>query len=178
MSKTEIRLSGTGGQGIIKIAVILADAGMQDGHHVIQSQAYGPESRGGASKGEVVISENAIYYPKVEVPDIVLCLSQKACDKYAYDIKDGGILIIDSDFCKVDATRLNNVNLHELPIITTAKETVGNLCVNTIALGAVVAATGLVTDEAIEIALNNNFKKKIVPLNIDAYFIGKKLIHA
>ncbi len=178
MSKTEIRLSGTGGQGIIKIAVILADAGLQDGYHVIQSQAYGPESRGGASKGEVVISEGSIYYPKVEVPDIVLCLSQKACDKYAYDIKDGGVLIIDSDFCTVDSTRLNNVNLHELPIITTAKDTVGSLCVNTMALGAVVAATGIVSDEAIETALNNNFKKKIVPVNLEAYSIGKKLVQA
>lgn len=176
MAKTEIRLSGTGGQGIIKSAVILAGAALYDGFEAVQSQAYGPESRGGASKGEVVISHETIYYPKVEVPDIVLCLSQAACDKYAYDIKTGGVLIIDSDHCTVDESKLSGVQVHSLPIIYTAKEVVGNtLCVNTVALGAVVGLTNVVSNEAVISALGDNFKAKILPLNVNAYEEGKKL---
>ena len=176
MAKTEIRLSGTGGQGIIKSAVILAGAALYDGFEAVQSQAYGPESRGGASKGEVVISHETIYYPKVEVPDIVLCLSQAACDKYAYDIKEGGVLIIDSDHCTVDESKLSGVEIHSLPIIFTAKEVVGNsLCINTVALGAVVGITNVVSNDAVISALGDNFKAKILPLNVNAYEEGKKL---
>jgi Pyruvate/2-oxoacid:ferredoxin oxidoreductase gamma subunit len=116
MTKTEIRLSGKGGQGIIKSAVILADAALRDGYNVIQSQDYGPQSRGGASKGEVIISSEAIYYPKVELPDIVVCLSQEACDKYAYHIAPDGVLIIDGDHCSVDAARLEGRSVRSFPL--------------------------------------------------------------
>lgn len=175
--KKEVRLSGTGGQGIIKISVILAEAALADGFNALQSQAYGPESRGGASKGEVVISDNTIYYPKVEMPDVVLCLSQQACDKYAYEIKEGGTLIIDKDFCSVDKSKLPGVKLVEAPIINCAHNTVGNpLCVNTVALGTVVTATGIVSEESALNALRGSFKAKIVPINEKAFLEGKNLV--
>ena len=62
VEKWQVRLSGTGGQGIIKAAMILAQAALSDGNNAVQSQVYGPESRGGATKGEVVISNGPIYY--------------------------------------------------------------------------------------------------------------------
>ncbi len=174
--KKEIRLSGTGGQGIIKISVIMAEAALADGYEALQSQAYGPEARGGASKGEVVISDTAVYYPKVETPDMVLCLSQAACDKYAYDIKQGGILVVDSDHCKPDMDRLKGVTVYGVPIISCAYNTVGNaLCVNTVALGAFVTLTKAVSEESAMEALKGSFKAKIVPLNVTAFEEGKKL---
>ncbi len=97
----ELRLSGSGGQGLILAGIILAEAALHDGKNVVQSQSYGPEARGGgASKSEVIISDAPIYYPKVNKCDILLSLTQKACDKYIDSLKAGGILILDNSVKK------------------------------------------------------------------------------
>lgn len=95
MKYTEIRLSGSGGQGIILMGIILAEAAIMNGVNAIQSQSYGPEARGGASKAEVIINDGEIDFPKVRKPDILLALTQEAFDKYIVDIKEGGIVILD-----------------------------------------------------------------------------------
>lgn len=176
MVKTEIRLSGKGGQGIIKIAMLIADAALKDGRNVIQSQAYGPESRGGASKGEVVISDKEIYYPKVEIPDIVLCLSQEACDKYAYDIKDTGILIIDTDHCRIDETRFPGKKIIGLSIILTAKKAFESVVfVGAVALGALTVMTNVVSEASVRAAFQANFKPEIAQMNCKAFETGLEL---
>ena len=73
----EIRLSGTGGQGLILAGIILAEAAIIDGFNAVQSQSYGPEARGGASKAEVIISDEEINYPKIGNAGILLAMSQK-----------------------------------------------------------------------------------------------------
>jgi len=95
-TRTEIRLAGTGGQGLITAGIILAEAAIYDGKNVVQSQSYGPEARGGASKAEVIIAEGPIYYPKTTWVDILLAMSQKACDQYLYDLTMDGIFIADT----------------------------------------------------------------------------------
>ena len=79
----EIRLSGSGGQGIILAATLLADAAVATGREVIATQSYGPEARGGASKAEVIVAADEIDYPEVTAPGITVCLSQEAFDAYA-----------------------------------------------------------------------------------------------
>ena len=96
----ELRLSGSGGQGLILIGIILAEAAILDNKLAIQSQSYGPEARGGASKAEVIISEKAIHYPKVTEPDLVLAMTQEAAQKYHSDLKPEGTLIVDSTYVK------------------------------------------------------------------------------
>ena len=89
MSRYEIRLSGAGGQGMILAGIILAEAGvMVDNLNVSQSQSYGPESRGGDSRAEVVFDEDQIDFPKVIKPDILVSLTQEAYDKYNEDVKN------------------------------------------------------------------------------------------
>lgn len=95
MEFREFRLSGSGGQGLILAGIILAEAALKDGKNVVQSQSYGPEARGGASKAEVIISDKDINYPKVEKCDVLLALTQKAYDKYISTLKTGGVLIKD-----------------------------------------------------------------------------------
>lgn len=100
-NRYEIRLSGSGGQGLIVAGIILAEAaGIHDGKYVCQTQSYGPEARGGASKAEVVISEEEIDYPKAIKPDVLLAMNQKACDAYFFDMKPDGMLVVDSTFVK------------------------------------------------------------------------------
>src|SRR4030042_4909584 len=93
----EIRLGGSGGQGIILMGIILAEAiGIYEGKSVAQTQSYGPEARGGSSKSEVVISDEEIDYPKAMKPDLLLAMNQKSCDDFYPDLKPDGMLIVDS----------------------------------------------------------------------------------
>ncbi len=174
--KYEVRFSGTGGQGIIRCAVLLAEAALYDGYYAAQSQVYGPESRGGSSQGEVVIKDVPIYYPKVTSPDVLLCLSQEAYNKYANDIVPGGILIVDSDFVKRTGIEDESVKVYSLPILETALGKLHNeLCANVLALGVIVGLTEIVGDEAVKRALANNFNAKVLPINMEAYSVGVEL---
>ena len=95
--RKQLRLSGSGGQGVITAAIILAEAAVSEGKNAVQSQSYGPEARGGASKSEVIIDDEKIYHPHVKTPDFVLAMTQKAADKYFHDLNPNGTLILDDD---------------------------------------------------------------------------------
>jgi 2-oxoglutarate ferredoxin oxidoreductase subunit gamma len=136
-----------------------------------QSQSYGPESRGGASKAEVIISDKPIDYPKATAIDCMLALTQQACTKYHKDIKDGGILLIDSD--EVKDIPKGNFKLKSFPIIETARKELGKTIVaNIIALGMITELTGIVTHEAIEKAVLSRVPKPFLELNKKALQIG------
>ena len=98
----EIRCSGSGGQGILLAAAIIAEAAAALGRRVVQTQSYGPEARGGASKAEVIVASEPIDFPEVQHPDVSLVLSQAAYDKYAADTKPGGLLLYDSGLVEPD----------------------------------------------------------------------------
>ncbi len=173
MSKRyEIRFSGAGGQGLITAGIILAEAAsIVEGKHAVQSQSYGPEARGGASKSEVIISEEPIDYPKATVVDACLAMTQEAADKYANGIKDGGVLLLDSDFVKNEPK--GNFKIYKFPIIRTAKEEVGREIVgNVVALGAMIALTDVVSREAGEKAVLAKVPEAFLDLNKKAYSTG------
>jgi 2-oxoglutarate ferredoxin oxidoreductase subunit gamma len=168
----EIRFSGAGGQGLILAGVIMAEAAsIYDGKQAVQSQSYGPEARGGASKSEVIISEESIDYPKATVVDALLALTQEACDKYSHDLKEGGILLIDSDL--VTKKPAGNFKVVSFPIINTAKNDVGReIVANIVALGAIVALTGVVTKESAEKAVLSRVPEAFLELNKKAFNMG------
>ena len=93
--KIELRLGGSGGQGIILTGIILAEAAISMGKNAIQSQSYGPEARGGASKSEIIVSDKEIYFTKVNKPNLFLALTQDAYDKYNKEVVQGGICVLD-----------------------------------------------------------------------------------
>lgn len=141
----EIRLSGSGGQGMILGSVILAEAiGVDYSKNVVQTQSYGPEARGGASKADVVVSTNEIYYPKAMQLDMLLCMTQESMDKYYADLHKDGVLIVDSGLVKNIPTE----NYYGLPFTKIAREEAGHIMVaNVVALGAIAAFTGIVSKE-------------------------------
>jgi 2-oxoglutarate ferredoxin oxidoreductase subunit gamma len=149
--RTEIRLAGEGGQGMILAGIILAEAAaIYDGKMAVQTQSYGPEARGGASKSEVVIADGEIDHPEVLSADVVVTLSQEAYDKYAGSIKPGGLLIVDDE----KVSRIRAVNAVRIPISRLAFETTGKaITANTVALGVLVGLTGVVSRTAIEKAV-------------------------
>jgi len=170
----EISLSGTGGQGLILAGIILAEAAILDGKQAIQTQSYGPEARGGASKAEVIISEEEIDYPKVLALDILLVMSQEACNKYAGILKKNGKLLADSTLVKEISGR--EAEVIDLPITRTAREELGNaMFANIIALGALVAATGAVSEESLTKAVLARVPRGTEEKNQKALALGKQL---
>jgi 2-oxoglutarate ferredoxin oxidoreductase subunit gamma len=168
----ELRLSGEGGQGLVLAGKILAEAAaIYDERNATQSQSYGPEARGGASKSEVIISDGEIDYPKAEKLDLQLALTQEAFDKYHNDLRPGGWLVIDSDA----VTRLpeNDWRVVKLPLVRLAREKLGRAIVaNIVALGVIVRLSEVVTEEAAEEAILARVPRGTEDLNRKAYRLG------
>ncbi|HUX05935.1 MAG TPA: 2-oxoacid:acceptor oxidoreductase family protein [Acidobacteriota bacterium] len=172
--RIEIRLSGSGGQGMVLGAIILAEAAaIFEGKNATQSQSYGPEARGGSSKSDVVLSDGAIEYPKATKLDILLAMTQESCDKYCCDLRPGGLLIVDEDY----VTNLPETDgrIVKLPIMRLAAESVGKKVVaNIVALGALVELTGVVSEESLRKAVLAKVPKGTEELNTRALQVGIK----
>ena len=166
----EIRLGGSGGQGIILMGIILAEAiGIYDGKHVAQTQSYGPEARGGSSKSEVIVSDVEIDYPKVMKPDLLLAMNQKSCDEFCTDLKPEGLLIVDSTL----VTQLPTLNAFQIPFTRIAREKFNReMVANIIALGALAQLSSIVSPKAIESAVLGRVPKGTEQLNRDALKAG------
>lgn len=174
----EIRFSGSGGQGLITAGIILAEAAsIIEGKHAVQSQSYGPEARGGASKSEVIISDGPIDYPKATVVDACLAMTQESADKYATGIKAGGLLLLDSDFVKREPQ--GDFKIIKMPIVRTAKDELGReIVANVVALGAMVALTGIVDRAAGLKAVLSRVPEAFLELNEKAYNLGFEKVKA
>jgi 2-oxoglutarate ferredoxin oxidoreductase subunit gamma len=166
----EMRLSGSGGQGMILASVIMAEAiGADPAKNVVQTQSYGPEARGGSSRADVVVSTHEIYYPKAMELDLLLAMTQEALDKYYPDLKEDGILIVDN----VLVTDIPTNNYYGLPFTRLAREEAGHVMVaNVIALGAIAALTGIVSKEALTQAVLNRAPRGTEDKNRKAVEIG------
>lgn len=175
MSKrVELRLSGAGGQGLILAGIILAEAALRDNKNAVQTQSYGPEARGGASKSEVIISDGDINYPKVRKSDVLLALTQTACDKYVENLKDNGILIVDE---YVEIKEKENINVYKFPILRTAAETLGNRMVsNIVALGVIYGITKVVSLDSLREAILERVPRGTEELNKKAFEVGLQLV--
>jgi 2-oxoglutarate ferredoxin oxidoreductase subunit gamma len=166
----EIRLSGSGGQGLIIAGIILAEAaGIHDGKYVCQTQSYGPEARGGASKAEVVISDEEIDYPKAIKPDLLLAMNQRSCDSFFFDLKANGTLIVDSTFVK----QLPTSRAIAIPFTQIARNELGKeMVANIVALGALTRLTGVVSLKSLEAAILSRVPAGTEELNRKALTAG------
>ena len=175
-NKIEIRLSGSGGQGVILAAIILADAAIEQGINAIQTQSYGPEARGGSSKAEVIISRSEINFPKVVSPNVLLCLTQGSYDKYIATLDINGILIVDE--CVVVNSDVD-YKIYRLPIVETAQTKLGtSMVANIISVGALYALIG--EDVISKDIMINSITHRVPPVtlnkNLDAFEEGIKMI--
>lgn len=171
-NRYEIRFSGSGGQGMILAGIIMAEAAsIYSDKNAVQSQSYGPESRGGASKAEVIISNEPIDYPKATSIDFMLAMTQEACTKYHGDIKEGGVLLIDSD--EVKTIPQGPFKVLGAPITSIARDELGKTIVaNIVSLGMITQLTGAVPFEAIEKAVLSRVPPAFLELNKKALQIG------
>ncbi|MFN7017168.1 MAG: 2-oxoacid:acceptor oxidoreductase family protein [Fimbriimonadales bacterium] len=173
----QIRLSGAGGQGLSTAGVVLAEAAMFSGKQVVQTQSYGPEARLGASKAELIISDRKIACPEVTTPDILLCLSQDAYDRYFPQARPDTIVILDVTNIQFEAT-VGRSEVYALPITETAAQLGGKQVANVVALGVLSALTNLVPWQCLQEAVLKRVPARFRELNARALEAGRGLIEA
>jgi len=169
----EIRIAGFGGQGMVTIGRILGEAfSIYEGKNSANSQSYGPESRGGACKSEVVVADGEIYYPNVRRPDVLIALSQRALDTYLPDLRDSGILLIDPASVK-DIPQPEKYRVHEIAAMAIAHEIGGVKYQNCVALGALYSLLAEVLKESsLRKAIADNVPPETVDINLKAFERG------
>ena len=175
MEKYRFLLSGSGGQGVITMAILLAEAAvLHEGLVAVQSQSYGPEARGGATRSDVIISDSEIYFPKVNQPNILVALTNEAASKYLPLIRPGGMCLYDSDLvqpsARIDARRYGIPLFHAVKEKFTKTQSF-NICV----LGALAALTGAVQLKSIEKVLAQRFAPAHHEANKAALHLGAEL---
>lgn len=179
--RKEIRICGFGGQGIILAGIILGKAAsLFDGNEAVQTQSYGPEARGGASKCEVVIDNKLIEYPKVQNPDVLVAMSEEALLKYIGDLRDEGTLIVDTSTTDIDGVmefvEEHNIKVYEAPATKTAMEDIGlKIVANIVMVGAIIKITGVISKEAAIKAIEDSVPKGTEEKNIAAFEAGYAL---
>jgi len=166
----DIRLSGSGGQGLVFAGTILSEAlGIYEGKNVSQTQSYGPEARGGASRSDIVFNSGDIYYPKALKLDLLLALTEEACDTYYLNLKDDGVLLVDSDLVDEPPAR----EVISLPFTRTARENLGTPVVaNIIALGVIISLTRIASKDSLIKAIKSKSPKAMLDLNLKAVELG------
>jgi len=173
-NRQEVLLTGAGGQGLILASIVLARAAVDDNKNVVQTQSYGPEARGGASMAGVIIDVDAIEFPKVTEPTVLLCMNQASFNKYLPRIKPGCIVIVDSTF--VSGPFKEEYQVQSYPITSTAREVLKKEVVaNMMALGVVNAAANLVDREIFKESIFELAPKGSGELNQQAFDLGYRL---
>ena len=180
--RTEIRICGFGGQGVILAGIILGKAAsLFDEKEAVQTQSYGPEARGGASKCEVVISDSKVDYPKVQSPDILVAMSNEALIKYIVDLKDNGTLIVDPGTTDVEDVMEfideHNIKVHEAPATKTATDEIGlKIVANIVMVGVITKITKVISKDAAIKAIEDSVPKGTEEKNIKAFEAGFNLV--
>jgi 2-oxoglutarate ferredoxin oxidoreductase subunit gamma len=170
-SRYEIKIAGSGGQGIILAGIMLAEAGLLDGKHVAQSQIYGAEVRGGNSVSEVILSDTEIDYPESIEVDLLVALTQKACDQNITSVKEQGMVIVDSD----EVPRVFWENVVRLPFGKIASDVGESRAVNIAALGALIAVSPVVSRDSLVTVMARRLPESKVAVNLKAFDEALKL---
>jgi len=173
MSRREVRLSGFGGQGIMTAGHILGKAAaLFDQKNVTLIKSYGPESRGGASSAQVIISDREIDYPRLTEPELLVAMSQEAYVKYIDELATGGLLLIDEDLVELSHPR-DDIEVRTIPATRIAESELGRKIVaNIVMLGFVAANTDAVTAESVREAVLSSVPKGTEDLNKRAFDRG------
>ncbi|MGI6603557.1 MAG: 2-oxoacid:acceptor oxidoreductase family protein [bacterium] len=170
--KYALRFSGFGGQGVVLASIIFAEALAAEGYNVLQTQSFGIEARGGASRGEVLCGREKLNYLKVVNPDILVAMTQLACDTYLKDLTPDGLLICDSFYVEKVPARTSG-KTYAVPFTTLAQQELGKaLFANIIFLGFLNGVTGLVAPEKLEEAVLNRVAPRFHDQNRRALQIG------
>ncbi|MBC2703793.1 2-oxoacid:acceptor oxidoreductase family protein [Desulfobacula sp.] len=175
MERSRLVFSGSGGQGVITAAIILAKAAaIFENKSAIQSQSYGAAARGGSTRSDIIIDDSEIYFPKVIQPNILVCLTQESYNKFSAIIRPGGLLLVDSKYVtiekKVDAKHIA-LPMYDTVIKKIGKPIVFNICM----LGALIGVSGLIKPASILKVLETTIPEDFMEMNKKALSLGLEM---
>jgi 2-oxoglutarate ferredoxin oxidoreductase subunit gamma len=171
VSYSEIRLAGSGGQGLGLAGRILSQAAILDGSEVCLTQSYGPEARGGASRTDVIISDKPILFPNCRKLDILLAMNQESSDKFSPKVKETGFCIVDSTY--VD--QLPEGKVYEFPFTSKCLDAFGNkIAANLIAMGMFAALSHMFRLETWTEAIRLSVPAAFIEMNLNAFELGHR----
>lgn len=172
--RTEIRISGLGGQGVVLAGEIFGRAAVYDEKHVVQTQSYGAEVRGSATKSEVIIADKKVGFPIVRKCDVLVAMSQTALEKHLKDLKEDGTLLVDKDLVR-EVPKIK-AKIFKIPATKMAETKLkSKIFANVIMLGALTKITGIVSQQAVEKAITESVSNKTKENNIHGFRIGLNL---
>jgi 2-oxoglutarate ferredoxin oxidoreductase subunit gamma len=168
----EIRISGFGGQGVIRCGYIIGKtAALFDGKHATLTQSFGPEARGSACSAQIIVDSDPVRYPYLTTPDTVVAMSQEAYDKFGSDITPDGTLMIDDDL--VDpAQEPVACRVYAIPATRIAEELGNRIAANIVMLGFFTAITNIISVQAARRALPSSVPPRFLELNENAFEEG------
>jgi len=172
MQLTEIRLAGFGGQGVILSAIVLGKAAsIYQGAYATMTQNFGPEARGGACSAQLVLSDSPVLYPYVTHPDIMVVMSQEAYVRFAPEVKNHGILIIEQDLVRVSDLN-KDVQVYSIPATRIAEELGKRMVLNSVMVGFFTSVTNLLEPDAVRQAVAASVPASSKDLNLKAFERG------
>ena len=172
MQLTEIRIAGFGGQGVILSAIVIGKAAcIYQGAYATTTQSFGPEARGGACSAQVILSHQPILYPYVTRPDILVVMSQEAYTRFAPELKDNGLLIIERDLVRVSELQ-EGTRLFSVPATRLAEELGKRMVLNSVMVGFFGAVAGLLDQESLRKAIDDSVPAGFRELNLRAFDRG------
>jgi 2-oxoglutarate ferredoxin oxidoreductase subunit gamma len=168
----EIRIAGFGGQGVILSAHILGRAAaLHEGGYATMTQSYGPEARGGAASAALIVSDEPIAYPYLTRPDVLIVMSQEAYTRFAPEVKDGGVVLVEQDLVRLDG-RAAHAQVYSIPATRFAEELGKKMVLNVVMVGFLCAVTMAVSREAARKAVAESVPERFVDLNLAAFDRG------
>ena len=172
MSRTEVRVTGFGGQGVILSGRIMGmAAAIYDEKYATMTQSFGPEARGSSCSAQLVVSDEPIRYPYIQSPDILVSMSQAAYTKYVPQLREGGMLILEEDL--IDAGDLDrDLQIYKIPATRLAEELGRKIVLNIIMIGFFTSVAGIISKDAMSDAITHSVPVGTEKLNLKAFQIG------
>lgn len=172
MSRTEIKIGGFGGQGVILSGYIIGRAAsIYDNKHATMIQAFGPEARGSACSSAIIVDTDVIAYPYITKPEIMIVMSQEAYTKFTPELAEGGILITEEELVNPINVR-KDLRHYSIPATRIAEDLGRKMVLNIVMMGFMTAVTGLINKEAMVKAVEVSVPKGTQDLNLKAFEKG------
>jgi 2-oxoglutarate ferredoxin oxidoreductase subunit gamma len=170
--KTQVRLAGFGGQGIVLAGMILGKAAaLFEEANAVMTQSYGPEARGGACSADVVLSRSRIHYPRVTSPDVLVLMSEEAARTYGSNTAEGALVLVNEDLVK-SVPQAPSLRILRIPATGIAERLGKVIVANIVMLGFITAVAGVVSPEAMRQAILDSIPKGSEELNLAAFQAG------
>lgn len=173
MTRLEVRIGGFGGQGVVTAAYVLGmAASIFEGKSAAQTDSYGPESRGGASISDIIISDQEVRYPMVDSPDVVIALSQPTYERCCLNVKKDGVVVYDIDLVRPKEAQVKMIGI---PLTRIAEEAGNKIAANMVSLGALCGITKSPHPDSVRKAIRESLRQR-AELNLKAFEEGLKWV--